>query len=592
MRPFVLLPLILVGVLVTGARAAVEVRIDAVGLDGYFSELLPTPVKVHVAATESQRVGLAVQVVSEWSFGERRGVSRTDKFARQLVLQAGQPIDITLPVLLRGGFSRLEAVITDEGGNELFRQRKDAESLVDVRTLHLIAIYCVAEKPCQDAQTQITFSGTTEEATKKNQQLRFVFLHDLKRPWWAYGAASTVVLAGPLSNATVEEKLALEGYLRSGARFVLLEREVSDGSFLEPYRRSPSGGKGVPVGKGLLWLVPSLEDNGLGRALTGTPLEIVVNTLTSNLYTFSQTGQLLTPPFEFPRLRWLIAWLAVYIVSIGPASFLLLRRYRRLEWGWLTMCLIAAGFAAALYIASSSNRPKEFQLDNVVIYRMDHSSGLASCEYGLRISSPRRQPVAVDIKGDAVLINTAQNTPSGHETEIASDITDKPKLQPGWDVQFGAALKVDFEMLRWSFHDLNAQGLRTFPGPVRWISPTRFKNDTGQSFTEALYVNYKENRKYALGAVAAGQEVDLGSMSFEPIFVKKEESQQYYVSMNKRAGRHSFSLSQVPYSGVNVGAARKIFAGVSDGPVLAADLQGLQAVRHNLALTLVSMDEP
>jgi len=63
-----LLPLIFVAVLATTAQAAVDVRIDGVGFEGYVSNVLPTPVKVHIAATDPQRVELTLLVHSGAAF--------------------------------------------------------------------------------------------------------------------------------------------------------------------------------------------------------------------------------------------------------------------------------------------------------------------------------------------------------------------------------------------------------------------------------------------------------------------------------------------------------------------------------------------
>jgi len=594
MRAIVLL-LLMASMMSTPAWAAIEVRIDAVGLDGYVSNFLPTPVRVHIAAPETQRVELVLLVQSEWAFGARRGVSRTDRFTTQLVVQAGQPIDITVPVLLAWGFSRLDAVITEPNGKHLASQSEDSRSLnlkyhTNVQMQPpLVAIYCTIEKVCQDAQTQITFGGSSEESSKKNKELKFAFLHDLQRSWWAYGAASTLVVAGSIASATGEQKQALEGYLRSGGTLILLQKEAADEGFLAAYRNGEPTGSGVVVGKGRLLRVPSVEDSALRRALTGSQLENVITTL--GMPWGAQGRRLLATPFHFPRLRWLVIWLAVYILVIGPMNFLLLRRFRRLEWGWLTVCLVAAGFATALYISSSSNRPKQFQLDDVVIYRMDARSGLASCEFGLRVSSPIRRSVTIAISDDVVLIDTQRFGSSGlPETDIASDITDRPRLQPGWEVQMGPPLSIEFPMLRWSFHDLNAVGLRRFAGSVHWTSPMHLRNETGQSFKQAVYLDYKQNRKYLISGVAAGQEIDLASINSEPIWEEKGgQVQMEDVQLAIEPGR-SFSLSGLPYLGV--GPARQIFAAVNEGPVLAASLPGLATTRRNLALTLVSLDEP
>ena len=50
---------------------------------------------------------------------------------------------------------------------------------------------------------------------------------------------------------------------------------------------------------------------------------------------------------------------------------------KKLEWGWVTVCVLAALFAGGFYISGSARRPKNFTLDDATIYLMDDRSPLA-----------------------------------------------------------------------------------------------------------------------------------------------------------------------------------------------------------------------
>jgi hypothetical protein len=53
---------------------------------------------------------------------------------------------------------------------------------------------CASENVCKTAQSQIQFSGTVEDRADEPSD-GFATVHDPSDHWWAYTAASAVVLA-------------------------------------------------------------------------------------------------------------------------------------------------------------------------------------------------------------------------------------------------------------------------------------------------------------------------------------------------------------------------------------------------------------
>src|SRR5258708_29419458 len=82
---------------------------------------------------------------------------------------------------------------------------------------------------------------------------------------------------------------------------------------------------------------------------------------------------------------------------IGVLNFDVLRRLRRLEFGWISVCGLALLFAGGFYLSSASRRPKTFRLDNLATYYLDARSPLAAADYSLRVSAPERRGALVSV---------------------------------------------------------------------------------------------------------------------------------------------------------------------------------------------------
>ncbi len=63
-------------------------------------------------------------------------------------------------------------------------------------------------------------------------------------------------------------------------------------------------------------------------------------------------------------------------------------------------------------------------------------------------------------------------------------------------------------------------GVHEFSGTVHFVAPNRLRNDTGQRFEEAVYLDYNTNTLYALPALAPGAEISLDTITPKPIYTK------------------------------------------------------------------------
>jgi hypothetical protein len=569
----------LVFVLAAALLADSNLRIADVGLHGYSSTTSAVRIIVRNPSSQAQVVHLQVAASTD------NGYLLTDTITTDVSLSGGQQRELELPIVMPGGNAVVTADATSGGG--FFGHDKYERSLHQNK---LIVLMCASESVCNTAQSQIQFSGTIEERADKNRQIAFETVDDPRDHWWAYSAASAIVLAMPTAQFTPAQREALEGFLRAGGRLVLLEDEMADPSFLSVYRQGPDLPQGERVGKGRLFRVSGMGANELGNAFAGGNLPGIFNDVNAwrNL---NQTGWLnrrFATSFDFPRLRWILIWLAVYTVMIGALNFAVLRRLHRLEFGWISVCALALLFAAGFYFSSASRRPKSFRLDNLAAYYLDSRSPLALAEYNLRVSAPSRRDVLVSVADPAVF--TSSNFA---EEEVNSQIWAEMNRQRAqerrtYDIRLGPPSQVELPMLKWSFDDLNLEGLHQFSGTVHFVAPNRLRNDTGQRFDEAVYLDYDANAMYALPALRPGEEIQLDAVTPKQIYTK-DGTTQTWITPNPDSGKQTLR-DLVATIGLPARGGR-MFAGISDGPTLPVEL----SVSHESSvhsLMIVAVEQP
>jgi len=556
-----------------------NLRIADVGLHGYSGTTSAVRLIVRNPSPESQTIHLQVSATGE------NNNNGTNTVTADVSLSGGEQRELELPVLTPGGNAVITAEATTSGA--VFGHDKQKAPL---RQANLIVLMCSSDSSCKTMQSEIQFSGTIEERADKNRQAKFEIVNDPRDHWWAYSACKAIVLARPIGQFAPAQRDALEGFLRSGGRLVLLEDQIADPGFLSAYRTEPASPNGERVGKGTLFRVSALSANQLGDVFAGRNLPGFLGQ--PYVWNSNQTNWLsrrFATAFDFPRLGWLLMWLAVYIVMIGVLNFAVLRRFRRLEFGWISMCGLALLFAAGFYFSSASRRPKNFRLDNLATYYLDSRSPLAMADYSLRVSAPDRREALVSIADPAVF--TSSNFA---EDEANSQIWVEMNRQGirerrTYDIHLGPPSQVQLEMLKWSFQDLNLQGLHEFSGTVHFVALNRLRNDTGRRFADAVYLDYPANALYALPALGPGEEIQLDTI--KPKRIRPEPGNQQPVIIPSYDPSKQTLQDAVLTVGLPLVGWGRVFAGLSDGPALPVELNvPHQGSVH--ALIVVVLEQP
>ncbi|OAN37100.1 hypothetical protein A6A03_05510 [Chloroflexus islandicus] len=114
-------------------------------------------------------------------------------------------------------------------------------------------------------------------------------------------------------------------------------------------------------------------------------------------------GSLNTSLFPLPSTIALLALIGVYIIVIGPANFLALRRLRRLEWAWVTTPLIVVIFLAGSYGMSFALRGTQTQVLQLAIVQSAASGGEAMTTTFTGIFAPQRQSYTLSFADSALV---------------------------------------------------------------------------------------------------------------------------------------------------------------------------------------------
>jgi len=369
-----------------------------------------------------------------------------------------------------------------------------------------------------------------------------VQLSDPPSEGWAYSPAGTVILAAPVVRLSDAQREALELFLRNGGTLVCIEDQMGDNvssnpgtnpaatkvslsdlnvlnrnmDFLELYRSRLPFGESLNVGAGHLVRLPSATSKEFSTYFR--PLGFTPSTPQDVMRQFrrmardwqaadeSQSTWLmkrLGTSFRFPSFLEMLLWMTGYLLVVGVVNFIFLRRIGRPEWAWLTIPGIAIITSVLLYGASARHRPRNFNLDDMTVYRMDNLSSMAIADTKIRVSAPRRSAVQLVIPSDWVYSPPRRNS---------IDFGDVPTFAFGRQANIGEFLldrswETRIYLRKWSFAEIEFMGHHRFAGTVSRDANGRMHNDTGIPFQQAIVVDHAD--VFLLGAFPAGSAIDL-----------------------------------------------------------------------------------
>jgi hypothetical protein len=522
-----LLICLIAAVLAGAAWADSNLHIVEVGVNGRCATYRPCSVLVSVSNPYPTLQDFELQVSLLFPPGmERPAAPQT--YIHRLTLGPKEAREIDAPIEPSRGGSIVDVTVRLPDGIVVGHDAQDTKERMWTRGQYLVGVLCREESVCKDIQEQIQLSGSSGDRGWKNSNLELAMPLRQRSQWWSYAAASIIVVAIPASSLSPDERSALEWFARGGGNLVLLENVFADTTFLAGYRQAPGENNGIAIGSGHLYRIPRGSGTALGSLFIGAQQELLVQGSRASWSGYelnSLRGQHATT-FGFPSWWTLLLWLAAYILLVGVVNFLILRRFRRREWGWLTVAAISLLFVFALYWLASRRGPRQVTVDYMAMHHLDSHSSDAFTAFGVRVSAPQKQQITLKTPVNALLNTRSQledrwqygdGYSGGFPTvQLGRQFihgSDRVRYE-SWDPLPGS--EITLHMQRRTSRNLQFAGMTAFPGTIHETVPNHLRNDTGQRFFDAIFVDSEQRRIWLLGEVEPGAEIDLSKIRYEP----------------------------------------------------------------------------
>ncbi|MCC7163346.1 MAG: hypothetical protein IT331_12700 [Anaerolineae bacterium] len=129
------------------------------------------------------------------------------------------------------------------------------------------------------------------------------------------------------------------------------------------------------------------------------------------------------PVLALPSLNVLAALLTVYIVLVGPVNYLVLRRLKKLDWGWATIPFLTFLFAVGAFGVSSQLRGSDVILSQVSIIDFAPDGKPSRMESVVGLFSPTRGSFALEIPDGSLVIPMSNAfDPFSTQTNVGSNL--------------------------------------------------------------------------------------------------------------------------------------------------------------------------
>ncbi len=560
--------------------SSAEVHIRETGLKGYMRGYGPARLKIEISNPASQSQDFLLRLTET---NARATFFHADY---KMHLNAGESRQLELPVLLGQG-QRLRVEQINASGIIV---SSDEEQIIFDQS-ELIAVVCSTPSTCKAVSDSIRSGITVEEQNEKEQQLRIVLLLEAPQTWFAYTPARSVIVAGPVEQPAARDAIA--NYARFGGDVIVATSEAPH-DFLAQYRIAGAGK--VPIGNGTVRFVGSAAGPEMKAIFTPekprkrNPWDIAITfqaTISSSAL-LQWTGT----EFVFPKLRWVIGWMVIYTLIIGVVNFFVLRRMGRVEMGWITVPVIAACFALLFYGISVRGKMTRFVLDEATVCWMDSKSTVGVAENRFRVASPQVRDVVLHVPTSSVMSASAHD-PLFRASDAATIWDDEKRRPPSNvpDIVMDSAQHVPLEMLRLSFRDIEFKTVHSFPGTVR-LEDGVLRNGTGQTFEQAVLVDFDSRQFYDLGRLPDGGEAHPFSVSAQKLRTDPHANFRFNSSDHLQ---NAFSLAGFlnSESFVSSFSAKPLtFIGFTDQPLVQGELERINPVRKTYTLYVVTLEGP
>ena len=109
------------------------------------------------------------------------------------------------------------------------------------------------------------------------------------------------------------------------------------------------------------------------------------------------------PSLALPSTIQFILFLLVYVIAVGPANYVALRRLKRLELAWVTIPVLIVLFSAITYLTGFQLRGNQTIINQMSVVHSQVGSEQARVQSLLGLYSPRRSTYDLILPGDAAV---------------------------------------------------------------------------------------------------------------------------------------------------------------------------------------------
>jgi len=133
---------------------------------------------------------------------------------------------------------------------------------------------------------------------------------------------------------------------------------------------------------------------------TGMPPDVSPRVMRANSIYYALQN---LPALELPAIRGLAGLLIIYIVLVGPVNYLVLRRLRKLAWGWITILVLTLAFSAGAFAFSFSLRGGDVIINQISVIAFDTRGVASPAQSFVGIFSPDRNTYTLNFPGRALV---------------------------------------------------------------------------------------------------------------------------------------------------------------------------------------------
>ncbi len=129
------------------------------------------------------------------------------------------------------------------------------------------------------------------------------------------------------------------------------------------------------------------------------------------------------PALALPSLNVLASLLIAYIALVGPVNFFVLRRFKKLDWGWVTIPALTVFFAAGAFGISNQLRGSNVIINQVSVIDFGADGAAREMETVVGLFSPTRGTYTLELpEGGLVIPISNQYDPFSNQAETGARV--------------------------------------------------------------------------------------------------------------------------------------------------------------------------